>query len=134
MNTKVTTCMTWSAEIMSLVLSHGLKEHNSHYADIKLKLNKHWYSAIASREFSVQCDESDNHITVTEDAALNQSLKNENISIEKLQQRWESTTIYKTSRIYKCRHYWHWMWLRYWPSWRANCSQLQARINRWPFT
>ena len=31
---------------------------------------------------SVQLDESDNHITVTEDAALNQSLQNENISKE----------------------------------------------------
>ena len=47
-----------------------LKEHNSHYAGIKL--NEHWYSDIASRELSVQCDESDNHITVTEDAVLNQ--------------------------------------------------------------
>ena len=59
-----------------------LKEHNSHYTDIKL--NEHWYSDIASRELSVQFDESDNHITVNEDAVLNQSLKNENISKEKL--------------------------------------------------
>ena len=50
-----------------------LKEHNSHYADIKL--NKHWYSDIASRELSVQLDESDNCITVAEDTVLNQSLK-----------------------------------------------------------
>ena len=48
------------------------------------KLNEHWYSDIASRELSVQLDESDNHITVNEDAFLNQSLKNENISKEKL--------------------------------------------------
>ena len=33
---------------------------------------------------SVQLDEIDNHITVTEDAVLNQSLQNENISEEKL--------------------------------------------------
>ena len=59
-----------------------LKEHNSHYTDIKL--NEHWYSDIASRELSFQLDESDNCITVNEDAVLNQSLKNENISKEKL--------------------------------------------------
>ena len=58
------------------------KQHNSHYAYVKL--NEHWYRDIASRELSVQCDESDNHITVTEDAVLNQSLQNENISKEKL--------------------------------------------------
>ena len=57
-----------------------LKQHNSHYRDIKL--NKHWYSDIASRQLSVQLDESDNHITVNEDAVLNQSLKNDNISKE----------------------------------------------------
>ena len=59
-----------------------LKEHNSHYRDIKL--NEHWHSDIASRELSVQLDESDNHITVNEDAVLNQSLKNDNISKESL--------------------------------------------------
>ena len=59
-----------------------LKEHNSHYTDIKL--NEHWCSDIASRELSVHLDESDNHITVHEDAVLNQSLKNKNISKEKL--------------------------------------------------
>ena len=59
-----------------------LKEYNSHYADIKL--NEHWCSEIASRELSVQHDESDNCITINEDAVLNQSLKNENISKEKL--------------------------------------------------
>ena len=59
-----------------------MKEHNSHYTDIKL--NEHWYSDIASWELSVQCDESDNCITMNEDAVLNQSLKNENISKEKL--------------------------------------------------
>ena len=59
-----------------------LKEHNSHYADIIL--NDHWYSDIASREMSVQLDENDNHITVTENAILNKSLQNENMSKEKL--------------------------------------------------
>ena len=59
-----------------------LKEHNSHFTDIKL--NEHWYSDIASRELSVQLDKSDKHITANEDAVLNQSLKNENISKEKL--------------------------------------------------
>ena len=59
-----------------------LKEHNSCYADIKL--NVHWYSDIVFRELSVQLDENDNCITVTEDAVLNQSLQNENKSSEKL--------------------------------------------------
>ena len=40
-----------------------LKEHNSHYADIKL--NEHWYNNIASKEMSFQLDENDNPITVT---------------------------------------------------------------------
>ena len=57
-----------------------LKQHNAHYRDIKL--NEHWYSDIASRQMSVQLDESDNHITVNEDAPLNQSLKNDSISKE----------------------------------------------------
>ena len=55
-----------------------LQEHNSHYTDIKC--NECWYSDIALRELSVQLHESDNHITMNEDAVLNQSLKNENIS------------------------------------------------------
>ena len=59
-----------------------LKEHNSHYADIKL--SEHWYNYIASRELSVQLDENDNHITVTEDAVLHQSLQNQNTSTDKL--------------------------------------------------
>ena len=50
-----------------------LKQHNSHYRDITL--NEHWYSDIASTQLSVQLDESDNHITVCENAVLNQSLK-----------------------------------------------------------
>ena len=52
-----------------------LKEHNSHYADIKL--HDYWYNDIASGELSVQPDENDNHITFTEDAVLNQSLQSE---------------------------------------------------------
>ena len=55
-----------------------LKEHNSLYTEIKL--NEHWYSDIASRQLSVQLDESDNHITVNEDTVMKQSLKNDNIS------------------------------------------------------
>ena len=42
-----------------------LKEHNSHYADIQL--NEHWYNDIAAKELSVQTDENDSHITMTED-------------------------------------------------------------------
>ena len=58
-----------------------LKVHNSHYRDIKL--NEHWYSDIALREYSVKLDESDNHITINEDTVLNQSLKTADISNEK---------------------------------------------------
>ena len=58
-----------------------LKEHNSHYRDIKL--NEHQYSDIASRECSVQLDEKDNCITINEDAVHNQSLKTAAISKEK---------------------------------------------------
>ena len=59
-----------------------LKEHNSHYADIKL--NEHWYNDIAAKELSVQIDENDNHITVTEDAVLDETLQKENTSKNKL--------------------------------------------------
>ena len=59
-----------------------LKEYNSHFADIKL--NEHWYNDIAFRELSVAVDENDNHITVAEDAVLNQSLQKENNSKDKL--------------------------------------------------
>ena len=58
-----------------------LKEHNSHYRDIKL--SEHWYSDIALRELSVQLDESDNHITINEEAVHNKSLKTADISKEK---------------------------------------------------
>ena len=50
-----------------------LKQHNAHYRDITL--NEHWYSDITSRQLSV-------HITVNEDAVLNQSLKNDKINKE----------------------------------------------------
>ena len=59
-----------------------LKEHNSHYTDIKL--NEYWYNDIPSRELSVQLDENENHITVTKDTVLHQSLQNENTSNDKL--------------------------------------------------
>ena len=59
-----------------------LKEHNSHYAYIKL--NEHWYNDNAAKDLSVQIDENDNHITVTEDAVLDQPLQKENISKDKL--------------------------------------------------
>ena len=67
---------------MSLVQSHWLKEHNSHYADIKL--NEHWYYAIAAKELSVQIDENDNCITVTEDAILDQTLQKVNTRKDRL--------------------------------------------------
>ena len=57
-----------------------LKQHISHYRDITL--NEHWYSDIASRQLSVQLDESDNCITLKENAVLNQSLTNDNGSKE----------------------------------------------------
>ena len=59
-----------------------LKEHNPHYADIKL--NKHWYNDISGKEMSVQIDENDNHITVTDDAVLDHTLQKENTSKDKL--------------------------------------------------
>ena len=58
------------------------KEHNSHYADIEL--NEHWYNDIAAKELSVQIDEIDNHVTMTEDEVLDQPLQNENTSTDKL--------------------------------------------------
>ena len=58
-----------------------LKQHNSHYRDIKL--NEHWYSDIALKAYSVQLDESDNHITINEDTVHNQSLKTADISKKK---------------------------------------------------
>ena len=59
-----------------------LKEHNSNYTDIKL--NEHWYNDISGKELSVQIDENDNCITVTDDAVLDQTLQMENTSKDKL--------------------------------------------------
>ena len=55
-----------------------LKEHNSHYENIKL--NEHWYSDIAAGDFSLKLDESDNHITMNEDIAQKQSQNMTDIS------------------------------------------------------
>ena len=59
-----------------------LKEHNSHYADVKL--NGHWYNDISGKEQSVQIDENDNCITVTDNAVLDQKLQKENTCKDKL--------------------------------------------------
>ena len=59
-----------------------LKEHNTHYTDIKL--NEHRYNVIAAKELPVQIDENDNCITVTEDAILHQALQKENTSKDKV--------------------------------------------------
>ena len=64
--------------VMSVIT--WLKQQNTHYIDITL--NKQWYSDITLRQLSLQLDESDNHITVNEDALLNQSLKNDKRKIE----------------------------------------------------
>ena len=58
-----------------------LKAYHSHYGDIKL--NEHWYSDIALREYSVQLDESDNCITINEDTVHKQSQKPADISKER---------------------------------------------------
>ena len=57
-----------------------LKQHNMHYRDITL--NEHWCSYITSTKLSLQLDESDNHITVNDDVALNKSLKNDKLNID----------------------------------------------------
>ena len=59
-----------------------LKEHNSHSADIKH--NGYWYNDIAAKELSIQLDENDNCITVTNDAVLHQPVQKENTSKDKL--------------------------------------------------
>ena len=64
--------------VMSVIT--WLKQHNTHYRDIAL--NEQWYSDITLRQLSLQLVESDNHITVNEDALLNQSLKNDKRNIE----------------------------------------------------
>ena len=85
-------------EIMSWVLSHGWNNTILDYRDITL--NKQWYSDITSRQLSLQLDESDNHITVNEDAVLNQSLKNDKINRDIPKERWQSRTIHNRNRIY----------------------------------
>ena len=50
-----------------------LKDHISYYADIQL--NDNWYNDISAKELSVQIDENDNPITVTDDAVLDQTLQ-----------------------------------------------------------
>ena len=83
---------------MSLVLSHGwLKEHTSHYTDIKL--NEHWYSDIASRELSVQHNESDDHIIMNEDAVLNQSLKNKKEKLNTDDNQQQCTTQIESTNV-----------------------------------
>ena len=59
-----------------------LKEHNSHY--VQIQLNEHWYNDIVAKELSVQIDENDNCITMTEDDILDQPLQKENTSTDKL--------------------------------------------------
>ena len=59
-----------------------LKEHNSHYVDIQL--NEHWYNDIAAKELSVQIDENDSHITMTDDDIFDQPLQKENTTTDKL--------------------------------------------------
>ena len=59
-----------------------LKEHNSHYAAIEL--NEHLYNDITAKELSVQIDENDNLITMTEDDVLDQPLQKENTSTDVL--------------------------------------------------
>ena len=55
-----------------------MKPHNSRYEN--LQLNEHWYSDIAAGDFSLQLDESDNHITMNEDIAHKQSQNMTDIS------------------------------------------------------
>ena len=77
-----------------------MKEHNFHYTHIKL--NDHWYSDIPAGELSVQLDVNDNRITMNEDTVLNQSVKNENISKEKLNtddNQQQSTTQIESTNI-----------------------------------
>ena len=59
-----------------------LKEHNFHYAHIEL--NEHWYNEIAAKELSVQIDENDSHITMTENDIFDQPLQKENTNTDKL--------------------------------------------------
>ena len=64
-----------------------MKQHNTHYRD--LTLNEQWYSDITLTQLSLQLDESDNRITVNENALLNQSLKNDKRKIETPNKKWQ---------------------------------------------
>ena len=46
--------------------------------------NEHWYNDIATKEQSVQIDENDSHITMTDDDIFDQPLQKENTSTDKL--------------------------------------------------
>ena len=72
-----------------------LKEHNSHYENIKL--NEHWYSDIAAGDFSLQLDESDNRITMNEDIAHKQSQNMTDIS--KVTQQTDNMQVPYTTEI-----------------------------------
>ena len=72
-----------------------LKAHNSHYEHIKLY--EHWYSDIAAGELSLQLDESDNHITINEDTAHEQSQNMTDIS--KVTQNTDNTQVPYTTDI-----------------------------------
>ena len=48
------------------------------------QLNEHWYNDIAAKEPSVQIDENDSCITMTEDDIFDQPLQKENTSTDKL--------------------------------------------------
>ena len=72
-----------------------LKAHNSHCENNKL--NEHWYSDIAAGEFSLQLDESDNHVTINEDIAHKQS---QNITdMRKVTQNTDNTQVPYTTEI-----------------------------------
>ena len=81
-------------------------QHNSHYADIKL--NEHWYSDIAAKELSIQIDENDNCITVTEVAVLYQPLQKENTIKEKLNKENYQQLFTKQIESTHEKTYWHW--------------------------
>ena len=72
-----------------------LKQHNSHYKNIKL--NEHWYSDIAAGELSLKLDESNNCITMNEDMAHMQSQNM--IDISKETQNTDGTQVPYTTQI-----------------------------------
>ena len=72
-----------------------LTAHNPHYEYIKL--NEHWYSDIAAGELSLQLDESDNHNTIKENIAHEQSQNMADIS--KVSQNTDNTQVPYTTDI-----------------------------------